>query len=66
VYWPEFAQAGKERITVRQLLAHQAGLFLPSTNPSIGTSSPISIVWRSSWRGRSPHRNPERGRPTTP
>ena len=27
VYWPEFAQQGKERITVRQLLAHQAGLF---------------------------------------
>jgi CubicO group peptidase (beta-lactamase class C family) len=26
-YWPEFAQAGKERITVRQLLGHQAGLF---------------------------------------
>jgi CubicO group peptidase (beta-lactamase class C family) len=26
-YWPEFAQAGKARITVRQLLAHQAGLF---------------------------------------
>src|SRR5947209_10669196 len=26
-YWPEFAQAGKERITVRQLLAHQAGLI---------------------------------------
>ncbi len=26
-YWPEFAQAGKEQITVRQLLAHQAGLF---------------------------------------
>lgn len=26
-YWPEFAQCGKERITVRQLLAHQAGLF---------------------------------------
>ena len=26
-YWPEFAQKGKERITVRQLLAHQAGLF---------------------------------------
>jgi CubicO group peptidase (beta-lactamase class C family) len=25
-YWPEFAQAGKENITVRQLLAHQAGL----------------------------------------
>ena len=27
VYWPEFAQHGKERITVRQLLAHQAGLY---------------------------------------
>jgi CubicO group peptidase (beta-lactamase class C family) len=26
-YWPEFAQAGKERITIRQLLAHQAGLY---------------------------------------
>lgn len=26
-YWPEFAQSGKERITVRQLLAHQAALF---------------------------------------
>src|ERR1700755_1851664 len=25
-YWPEFAQAGKEAVTVRQLLAHQAGL----------------------------------------
>lgn len=26
-YWPEFAQQGKETITIRQLLAHQAGLF---------------------------------------
>jgi CubicO group peptidase (beta-lactamase class C family) len=26
-YWPEFAQQGKEGITIRQLLAHQAGLF---------------------------------------
>jgi CubicO group peptidase (beta-lactamase class C family) len=26
-YWPEFAQEGKDRVTVRQLLAHQAGLF---------------------------------------
>ena len=26
-YWPEFAQNGKDKITVRQLLAHQAGLF---------------------------------------
>jgi len=26
-YWPEFAQNGKQEITLRQLLAHQAGLF---------------------------------------
>lgn len=26
-YWPEFARQGKEKVTVRQLLAHQAGLF---------------------------------------
>jgi CubicO group peptidase (beta-lactamase class C family) len=26
-YWPEFAQQGKEAITVRQLLSYQAGLF---------------------------------------
>jgi CubicO group peptidase (beta-lactamase class C family) len=26
-HWPEFAQQGKDRITIRTLLAHQAGLF---------------------------------------
>ncbi len=26
-YWPEFAQAGKQNVTVRQLLSHQAGLL---------------------------------------
>ena len=26
-YWPEFAQHGKQDVTVRQLLGHQAGLF---------------------------------------
>lgn len=26
-YWPEFGQSGKERITVRQLMSHQAGLY---------------------------------------
>lgn len=25
-YWPEFSQNGKENITVRQLISHQAGL----------------------------------------
>jgi CubicO group peptidase (beta-lactamase class C family) len=32
-YWPEFAQQGKERITVRQLLSHQAGLFALDERP---------------------------------
>jgi CubicO group peptidase (beta-lactamase class C family) len=26
-YWPEFAQAGKQDITVRQVLTHQSGLY---------------------------------------
>ena len=26
-YWPEFGQAGKENITVRQILSHQSGLY---------------------------------------
>lgn len=32
-YWPEFAQQGKEAITVRQLLSHQAGLFALDERP---------------------------------
>lgn len=32
-YWPEFGQAGKERVTVRQLLSHQAGL--PEAQPRL-------------------------------
>lgn len=32
-YWPEFAAAGKEHVTVRQLLSHQAGL--PETRPKL-------------------------------
>ncbi len=35
-YWPEFAQSGKERTTVRQLLAHQAGLFAFDEKVDIG------------------------------
>jgi CubicO group peptidase (beta-lactamase class C family) len=29
-YWPEFAQAGKDRIPVRLLLSHQSGLPIPT------------------------------------
>lgn len=36
-YWPEFGQAGKEGITVGQLMSHQAGLpgFSEAVEPSI-------------------------------
>lgn len=33
-YWPEFGQQGKERITVRQLLSHQAGLHILDEYPT--------------------------------
>lgn len=29
-YWPEFAAAGKDKVTVRMLLSHQAGLMRPT------------------------------------
>src|SRR5262245_7335183 len=32
-YWPEFAQAGKQHLPVRQLLTHQAGL--PAIDPAL-------------------------------
>lgn len=35
-YWPEFAANGKEAVTVRQLLSHQAGLCAISTPPRAG------------------------------
>lgn len=46
-YWPEFAQHGKERITVRQLLAHQAGLYAldqPIDRPLIADPDRLAIV----------------------
>ena len=42
-YWPEFAQQGKEKITVRQLMAHQAGLF---AFPELGDKETIADLDR--------------------
>ncbi len=53
-YWPEFAQQGKERVTVRQLLAHQAGLYALDV-PVIARSSPTSIVSPQCWPARNRH-----------
>jgi CubicO group peptidase (beta-lactamase class C family) len=46
-YWPEFAQNGKERITVRQLLAHQAGLYVldePVTRGLVADLDRLAVV----------------------
>lgn len=46
-YWPEFAQRGKEKITVRQLLAHQAGLFAfdePVDRNVVGDLDRLAVV----------------------
>ena len=46
-YWPEFAQNGKETITIRQLLAHQAGLFAldePLTRSLVADPNRLAIV----------------------
>ena len=46
-YWPEFAQHGKERITVRQLLAHQAGLFAidePVTRADVADPDRLAVI----------------------
>ncbi|MCS5731665.1 beta-lactamase family protein [Herbiconiux moechotypicola] len=39
-YWPEFAQAGKEDVLVKHVLAHQAGLSAPRR--SVSTDQAIS------------------------
>src|SRR3954469_21174269 len=43
-YWPEFAQAGKEDITVRQLLAHQAGLAVINRELSVEDLAALDVV----------------------
>ena len=46
-YWPEFAQNGKGAVTVRQLLAHQAGLYCldePVTRRLVEDLDRLSVV----------------------
>jgi CubicO group peptidase (beta-lactamase class C family) len=43
-HWPEFAQAGKADVTVRQLLCHQAGLCALSPVPTVqDVADPIKL-----------------------
>ena len=46
-YWPEFAERGKGSITVRQLLAHQAGLYAldqPVDRATVADPDRLAIV----------------------
>lgn len=54
-YWPEFAQQGKGAVTVRQLLAHQAGLSALKPNPVLADIvdparlAPILAAQKPAW-----------------
>lgn len=40
-YWPEFAQQGKDKITIRQLLSHQAGLYALDEHVDLETEADL-------------------------
>lgn len=50
-YWPEFAQGGKEHVTVRMLLSHQAGQPRPRSRASgrLSDGSGLSAAQRFDW-----------------
>ncbi len=53
-YWPEFAAAGKERITTRQLLCHQAGVAaldtpLTAAQAEDQITGPASLAAQRPW-----------------
>jgi CubicO group peptidase (beta-lactamase class C family) len=60
-YWPEFAQAGKGDVTVRQLLAHQAGLCALKPKPTLADVadperlSPFLAAQAPAWQPGSRH-----------
>ncbi|CAN5650538.1 serine hydrolase domain-containing protein [soil metagenome] len=61
-YWPEFAQNGKGDVTVRQLLAHQAGLCAMKPAPCLrdvadpaGRLAPILAMQKPAWRPGTRH-----------
>jgi CubicO group peptidase (beta-lactamase class C family) len=60
-YWPEFAQGGKEEITVRQLLAREAGLVLLDEKLPIEKLLDLDYVEACA---RSPDLSVDAGNPT--
>jgi CubicO group peptidase (beta-lactamase class C family) len=59
-YWPEFAQAGKERITVRHAMAHRAGLAYLDTDLTLDDVVAWDPVIRAI-EAQAPHHAPEDG-----
>jgi CubicO group peptidase (beta-lactamase class C family) len=53
-YWPEFAQEGKDKVTVRQLLSHQAGLFAFGEPVDKGVVADLAIVLARQRPAREP------------
>ncbi len=60
-YWPEFGAAGKAEVTVRQLLAHQAGLCALTPAPALwqvadpARLSPLLAAQRPAWTPGTRH-----------
>ncbi|MEV4138320.1 serine hydrolase domain-containing protein [Dactylosporangium sp. NPDC049742] len=60
-YWPEFARNGKETVTVRQLLAHQAGLAAIDRPLTLADLADLDVVagaladQRPAWRPGTRH-----------
>jgi CubicO group peptidase (beta-lactamase class C family) len=60
-HWPEFAVAGKERVTIRQLLSHQAGVPVLDASielPTIGDPDALGAILaaqRPAWRAGTRH-----------
>ena len=59
-YWPEFAQASKEAITVRQLLEHEPGLALQSGTIATKSSLGAMPVWAEQRAGLARRRRYDR------
>lgn len=59
-YWPEFGQAGKERITVRDAMAHRAGLAYLDTDLTLDDVEAWEPVIRAI-EVQAPHARPGEG-----
>lgn len=63
-HWPEFAQADKNEVTIRQLLAHQAGLPFVGEDLDVEVMSDLDVM-AEVWPGRLPCGSREHGTATT-